>query len=116
MKTRHLAEKRKPERKPTMGQNAKAGFRQKDPLGEDGTTQADILFISSLVISGVFLKTEKARSEKAEISVPPKEEKDYSTVKSFASEPLFGIAMVVVAVGMYCKYRLLEKYDSMKAE
>lgn len=113
MRTRHDAEK-KPERKQTIKKNAKAGFRQKDLLVEDGTTKRDVIFIGSLFVTGMFLKTENARAEKAEISVPPKEEKEYSTVKSLASNPLFGAAMVIVAAGMYVKYKVLKNYDSSK--
>lgn len=103
---RHRSEKRKPERK-------KGRFRQKDPLVEDGTTKGDVIFIGSLFITGLFLKTENAKSQKAEISVPEKEI-THPTIKSTVSSPLFGAAMVIVAAGMYCKYRLFKNYDSSK--
>lgn len=104
---RQRAEKGKPEIKQSAGRN----FRLKDPMVENGIL-GDALFVTSISTIGVLLKPKEAKAEKAEISIPAKEEINNATVKSTASNPLFGIAMVVVAIGIYCKYKLFGNYDS----
>ena len=103
MQTRHRAKQERQE---------KRKFPNKPPL-YDSTTTADLLFVGSLLVTGAFLKPKNSKAEKAEISVPAKEI-THPTIKSAMTNPLVGIAIVMVAVGMCCKYKMLNKYESFR--
>ncbi len=84
-------------------------FPKKPPMIDNGT--GDASFVLSLALAGAFLKPKETKSQ-TEIMVTPKEEVKNQNISS--SGGLMGIALVLTAVGMAFKYRLLTKYESFR--